>query len=43
MINILRFWRNKSIAEKEQIKKDHNIKVITYKFIQELYLEKHQL
>lgn len=39
MTDILRFWRNKSSAEKEQIKKDYNIKVITYKFIQEIYLE----
>lgn len=39
MTDILRFWRDKSAAEKEQIKKDHNIKTVTYDFIKSRYLE----
>lgn len=39
MTNELRYWRNLSKEQKEQIKKDHNIKVVTYDFIQKLYLE----
>lgn len=39
MTDILRFWRNKTMSEKEQIKKDHNIKTVTYDFIKARYLE----
>lgn len=39
MTNELRYWRDLPKEAKDQIKKDHNIKFITYKFIQTLYLE----
>lgn len=39
MTNELRYWRDLSKEVKEQIKKDYNIKVITYDFIKSRYLE----
>jgi len=39
MIQILRFWRDKSREEKDEIKSIHNVKVVTYDFIERLYLE----
>lgn len=39
MTNQLRYWRDLSKEEKELIKDKHNIKVVTYDFIETIYLE----
>jgi hypothetical protein len=39
MKEILRFWRDKSREEKQEIKSSHNVKVVTYSFIEKHYLE----
>lgn len=39
MKEILRFWRDKSKDEKQELKSSHNVKVVTYEFIERLYLE----
>lgn len=43
MTTILRFWRNLTKEEKSEIKSKHNIKVVTFHFIEELYLESLQI
>lgn len=39
MTDILRWWRDLSKDQKQQFKKEHNVKVVTYQFIKKLYLE----
>ena len=39
MTEILRFWRNKSKSEKEEIKTKYGIKTMTYADIQKIYNE----
>jgi len=39
MTEILRFWRDKTKEEKSEIKSEHNIKVVSYDFIEKRYLE----
>ena len=33
----LRFWRDLPIQEKERLKSEHNIKVVTFKFICKIF------
>lgn len=39
MKDILRFWRDLSKESKQEIKSKHDVKVVTYSFIEERYLE----
>lgn len=39
MIDILRFWRDKTLEQKQAIKSKYGIKVMTYKDIQNIYNE----
>lgn len=39
MTEILRFWRDLSKEQKSELKNTFNVKVITYDFIKERYLE----
>jgi len=43
MKDILRFWRDLSKESKQEIKSKHNVKVVDYAFIEELYLESIQI
>jgi len=39
MTEILRFWRDKPLSEKQEIMKSKNIKVMTYSQIKTIYNE----
>ncbi len=43
MRECLVYWREISKEEKEEIKTSHNIKVVTYDFIESIYLESLQI
>lgn len=37
MIKELKFWRDLPLKEKERIKSEHNVKVVTFKFICKIF------
>lgn len=43
MTEQLKFWKNLTKEEKQEIKIKYNIKVVTYEFIENLYLESKQI